>query len=73
MVYMYWDYRKEFSVSIYGIFNDLNNAISYAESLCDEEDFRPPSYTCQQGQYFDRKEKDSNYGRIAVDEADVKD
>jgi hypothetical protein len=71
VVYMYWDYRKEFRVEILKVFKKLDSAIEYAESICiSKEQDSGVEYACHQGEYFDRKRENSNYGRIAIDDAD---
>ena len=43
-------------------------AVEYAKSLCVNPDVDDGvEYACHQGQLFDGREQNSNYGRVAVD------
>src|SRR6266498_4497150 len=67
--YSYHDYRKEFSTTMYKIFPKLSYAITYARSISDEDNDKGVRYLTytHQGEHYDSMEKDSSYGRIAVD------
>ena len=71
VVYMYWDYRKDFSIELHGTYKNLEDAIAYAETICvgegSEDDTRNEYTTAPQGCVFDRKMANSNYGRIAIE------
>lgn len=72
VVYQYWDYRKETSTKILRVYKNLDSAKKYAESICinkDEDSGIEYADRYGGGKYFDRKEKDSNYGRIGVSSA----
>ncbi|KAG0357885.1 hypothetical protein BG005_003000 [Podila minutissima] len=69
VVYMYWDYKKENQFKIHRVYKNLDEAIKYAESICEKGESYREQYVNHRGLLFDSKEKDSRYGRIAIDEA----
>lgn len=66
IVYYCHDYRKENFIKLYATFDDMDKAIEFAREHTNGKDSEA-EYACHNGEYFDQKDKDGGYGRIAVD------